>query len=65
MEGFEPPIQFPVYAISSRAHSTSSATSPKVLVIIHKMFLFSRANYLWYLTFGAVGVELFRYENFQ
>ena len=33
--GFEPSIQLPVYAISSRAHSTSSAISPKRVFIIY------------------------------
>lgn len=54
MEGFEPPIQFPVYAISSRAHSTSSATSPKTPMYYTQTYsvfkgylfrLFIRQNY--------------------
>ena len=42
--GFEPSIQFPVYTISSRAHSTSSAISP-VLVLLHWFICFARALY--------------------
>ena len=33
--GFEPSIQFPVYTISSRAHSTSSAISPVQVLYTH------------------------------
>ncbi len=38
--GFEPSIQFPVYAISSRAHSTSSAISPELELGSLYYFLF-------------------------
>lgn len=47
--GFEPSIQFPVYAISSRAHSTSSAISPKSEVIIYMQN--KKSNYLLLLCF--------------
>ena len=42
--GFEPSIQFPVYTISSRAHSTSSAISP-VPVLLHWFIRFARGLY--------------------
>ena len=58
MEGFEPPIQFPVYAISSRAHSTSSATSPKTLVYYTQTdFLFKGKLSYEYTSFDFCSVH--------
>jgi hypothetical protein len=32
-EGFEPPVELPPRLISSQVHSTSSATSPLLLIV--------------------------------